>query len=79
MQRLHHVSRTARVCGFIVVVQDLRDPVSRYIRALFQFSKRAASEAAKFGRGGVEFLGMVGAARLERGEPAVEAGVLIRR
>ena len=52
---------------------------SRFIRALFQFSKRAAGEAAKFGRGGVELLGVVGAARLECGEPAAETGELIRR
>ena len=30
--------------------------LSRFIRAFFQFSKRAAGEAAKFGRGGVELL-----------------------
>ncbi len=47
--------------------------------ALFQFSKRAAGETAKFGRSGVELLGVVGAARLECGEPAAEAGELIRR
>jgi hypothetical protein len=41
---------------------------------LFQFGKRAASEAAKFGRGGVEFFGVVGAARLECGEPAAGSG-----
>jgi hypothetical protein len=51
---------------------------SRFRPALFQFSKRAASEAAKFGRGGVELLGVIAAARLECGEPA-EAGELIRR
>jgi hypothetical protein len=52
---------------------------SRFRPALFQFSKRAASEAAKFGRGGVELLGVIAAARLECGEPATEAGELIRR
>ena len=52
---------------------------SRFLRALFQFSKRAAGEAAKFGRSGVELLGVVGAARLECDEPAAEAGELIRR
>ena len=36
--------------------------VLRFLRALFQFSKRAASEAAKFGRGGVELLGVIAAA-----------------
>ena len=51
----------------------------RFLGAFFQFSKGAASEAAKFGRGGVELLGVVGAARLECGEPAAEAGELIRR
>jgi len=63
----------------MVVVQHLRDPVSRFVGALFQLSKRAACEAAKFGRSGVELLGMVGAARLECVEPATEAGELIRR
>jgi hypothetical protein len=53
--------------------------LSRFLRALFQFSKRAAGEATKFGRSGVEFLGVVGAARVECGEPAAESGELIRR
>jgi hypothetical protein len=53
--------------------------VLRFLRALFQFSKRAAGEATKFGRSGVELLGVVGAARLECGEPAAESGGLIRR
>ena len=53
--------------------------LSRFLRALFQFSKRAAGEAAKFGRSGVKLLGVVGAARLECGEPAAESGELIRR
>jgi len=48
-------------------------------RALFQFSKRAAGEATKFGRSGVKLLGVVGAARLECDEPAAESGELIRR
>src|SRR5215467_4918178 len=52
---------------------------SRFLRALFQFSKRAAGEATKFGRSGVEFLGVVGAACLECDEPAAEAGELIGR
>ena len=34
---------------------------SRFLRAFFQFSKRAVSEAAKFGRGGFEVLGVAGA------------------
>src|ERR1700720_3436873 len=53
--------------------------LSRFLRALFQFSKRAAGEATKFGRSGVELLGVVGAARLECDEPAAESGELIRR
>src|ERR1700720_1974143 len=53
--------------------------LSPFLRALFQFSNRTAGEAAKFGRSGVELLGVVGAARLERDEPAAEAGELIRR
>ena len=53
--------------------------LSRFLRALFQFSKRAAGEATKFSRGGVKLLGVVGAARLECGEPAAESGELIRR
>jgi hypothetical protein len=52
---------------------------SRFLRALFQFSKRAAGESTKFGRSGVKLLGVVGAARLECGEPAAESGELIRR
>jgi hypothetical protein len=52
--------------------------LSRFLRALFQFSKRAAGEATKFGRSGVKLLGVVGAARLECGEPAAESGELIR-
>ena len=53
--------------------------LSRFLRALFQFSKRAAGEATKFGRSGIKRLGVVGAARLECGEPAAESGELIRR
>ena len=53
--------------------------LSRFLRALFQFSKRAAGEATKFGRSGVKLLGVVGAARLECGEPAAGSGELIRR
>ena len=53
--------------------------LSRYLRALFQFSKRAASESTKFGRSGVKLPGVVSAARLECGEPAAESGELIRR
>ena len=53
--------------------------VSRFLRALFQFSKRAAGEATKFGCSGVELFGVVGAICLECGEPAAESGELIRR
>ena len=53
--------------------------LSRFLRALFQFSKRAAGKATKFGRSGVKLLAVVGAARLECGEPAAESGELIRR
>src|SRR6202045_2985161 len=52
---------------------------SRFLRAPFQFSKRAAGEAAEFSRSRVELLCVIGAARLECGEPAAEAGELIRR
>ena len=50
-----------------------------FIGALFQLSERAAGETAKFGRGGVEFLGVIGATPLECGEPAAESDELIRR
>jgi len=52
---------------------------SRFLRALFQFGNRTAGEAAKFGRSGVELLGVVSAARLERGKPAAKADELIWR
>jgi hypothetical protein len=52
---------------------------SRFLRASFQFSKRAAGEAAEFSRSRVEFLSVISVARLECGEPAAEAGELIRR
>ena len=58
---------------------SMRTGCSRFLSALFQFSKRAAGEAAKFGRSGVELFGVVGAARLKCGEPTTEAGELIRR
>ena len=38
-----------------------------------------AGEPAEFSRRGVEFLGVIGAARLECAEPAAKAGELIRR
>src|SRR5215468_1267515 len=47
--------------------------------ALSQLGKRAAGEAAELGCRGVELLGMIGAAGLESGEPAVEAREFIRR
>src|ERR1700732_2446293 len=52
---------------------------SRFLRALFHYSNRAAGEAAEFSRSRVELLCVIGAARLECGEPAAEAGELIRR
>ena len=53
--------------------------LSRFLRAPFQFSKRAAGEATKFSRRRVELLGVIGAARVECGKPAAEAGELIGR
>ena len=52
---------------------------SRFLRALFQFGKRTASEATEFSRSRVELLSVIGAARLECGEPAAESGELIGR
>src|SRR5215813_7224112 len=49
------------------------------LRALSQFGKRAPSETAELRCRGVELLGMIAAARLERGEPAAEAREFIRR
>jgi putative ABC transport system substrate-binding protein len=42
--------------------------LSRFLRAPFQFSKRAAGEATKFGRSGVKLLGVVGSARYVEGQ-----------
>jgi hypothetical protein len=53
--------------------------LSWFLRAPFQISKRAAGQAAEFSRSGVELLGVIGAARFERGEPPAEAGELIGR
>jgi hypothetical protein len=50
--------------------------LSRFLRAFFQFSKRAASEATTFDRSGVKLLGVIGATRLECGKPAPESGEL---
>jgi hypothetical protein len=44
-----------------------------------QFSERTPGETAQLGCRGVEFLGMIAATRLERGEPAAEAREFIRR
>jgi hypothetical protein len=52
---------------------------SRFLRAFFQFGKRTASEAPEFSRSRIELLSVIGAARFECGEPAAEAGELIRR
>ena len=49
------------------------------LRAPSQFGKRAPGKAAELRCRGVELLGMIAAARLERGEPAAEARELIRR
>ena len=51
----------------------------RFPGAPFQFCKCATGEPAEFGRRGGEFFGVIGAARLECGEPAAEAGEFIRR
>jgi hypothetical protein len=51
----------------------------RLLCAPFPFSNRAGGEPTEFGGSGVEFLGVAGAPRLECGEPAAEAGELIRR
>jgi hypothetical protein len=50
--------------------------LSRFLRALFQFSKRAAGEATKFGRSGVKLLGVV---VRPASNAAAESGELIRR
>jgi hypothetical protein len=52
---------------------------SRFLSAPFQISKRAAGEPTKFSRSGVEFPKVIGAARLECGEPPTQTGELIRR
>ena len=54
------LTRTQQADRQILGTDD--DGFSRFFRALFQFSKRAAGEAAKFGRSGVELLGVVCAA-----------------
>ena len=50
-----------------------------FLRASFQFSNRTAGEAAEFSRSGAELPDVIGAARLECGELAAEAGELIWR
>ena len=52
---------------------------SRFLRTLFEFSKRPTGEAAELCRRGVKYLDVVGAVRLECGEPAAEARELVRR
>jgi hypothetical protein len=52
---------------------------SGFLRAPFQISKRAAGEATKFSRSGVELLGLISAAHLECGEPPAETSEFIRR
>jgi len=49
------------------------------LRAPSQFGKRAPSETTELRRRGVELLGLIAAARLERGEPAAKAREFIRR
>jgi hypothetical protein len=45
----------------------------------FNSANARRHDAAKFGCGGVKLLGVIGATRLECGEPAAEAGELVRR
>ena len=52
--------------------------VSGFVRALFQFGQGAAGQAAKFGRGGVQFLGVIGATCLECDKPAAKPRELVR-
>src|ERR671930_1114136 len=66
-------SSTRNTPDFAALIRATR---SRFFRALFQLCKRAAGETAEFGRSGVE---LVVVSRLEGGEPAAEAGELIRR
>jgi hypothetical protein len=75
------IAPLTRKPGVVAVPDQPSESISYsgFIRALFQLSKRAAGQSAEFSRGGVEFRGMVVAARLERDEPAAEAGELIRR
>jgi hypothetical protein len=63
----------------VPVIADRLTGDSRFLRTPFQFSKRAAGRATEFSRNGVEFLGVIGAARLECAEPSAEAVELIRR
>src|SRR5262249_20081830 len=58
---------------------DSRSCRSRFPCTPFQFSKGAAREAPQFSRSAVQLLGVIGAARLECGEPAAKASELIRR
>src|SRR6266436_9732084 len=71
--------RTKHIRHISVVTPQAVLRGSRFLRAPFQISKRAAGEATEFSRSGVELLGVISAARLERGEPPAETGELIRR
>jgi len=51
----------------------------RFLRTPLQFSKCAAGKAAELGRSRVKLLGVIGAARIECGEPTAETRELIRR
>jgi hypothetical protein len=73
-------NRTDNAHVGVVSMLDTRNARnSRFIRTLFQFGKRTTGKAAKSKRGRVELLGVVGAAGLERSEPAPEARELIWR
>jgi len=63
----------------LIVVKRKVELYSWFFSTPYQFSKRAAGEATEFSRSGVELLGMIGAARLECGEPVAETSELIRR
>jgi hypothetical protein len=71
--------RTKHIRHISVVAPQAVLSGSRFLRAPFQISKRAAGEATEFSRSGVELLGVISAARLECGEPPAETGELIRR
>ena len=62
----------------LALMAEIR-PSLRIPRAPFKFGKCATSEPAELSRGGVEFLRMISAARLECGEPSAKPSELIRR